>query len=445
MSKLSEKIKGSSFWRSVASLSAGQIIAQAVNLALIPVISRLYGKEAYGDFGVVTSFAAIMMGVIGLGLGAAIMAADDQEESEKVFRVCYILQWILSTVLCAALLALSPVWQAFRTHLSYPLAVVLLYLYLNLSIHFSLMCVYVNRLGANRVLLVNPVLAALCNMCITLPLGLLKMDAWGLFAANLTATALANLHMLNFQSPYKQRFRFKDVREVFIKFKEFVLYQYPANFMGTLSGNVPTQMLSGAFGLAALGDYAMCNRVFGLPLQVIAQPIQTVYFRHAAAAQREGRDIARLTFSLVSKIMLIAFVPMVLGCAFADRIFAFVLGEKWRSAGTLAAVLALPFLLNFVSSCVTYCRVVIGRQKMNLMVTAVHIVLVLSALTLGIAHFGTMFAAVACYAVAETLYGVLNLYLNFYCLKRYAGKFLAFVAGYLALSGGAVFALMNIL
>lgn len=443
--KLIEKLKGSRFWLSVASLSLGQVVAQTVNFLLIPVISRLYAKEAYGDFGVVTSFAAIVMGVIGLGLGSAIMAADDREESEKVFRVCYMLQMMLSTLLCAGLLAVSPLWQAFHTALPYPLALLLLYLYLNLSIHFSLMSVYVNRLGANRVLLLNPILAALCSVFITLPLGLLHMDAWGLFAANLAATALANAHMLRYASPYRAPFRFQDVRAVFAKFRHFVVYQYPANFMGTLSANAPQQMLSGAFGPAALGDYAMCNRVFGLPLQVIAQPIQTVYFRDATQRYRAGQDIACLTFSLVTKIMLAALVPLVTGCSFAEPIFAFVLGEKWRSAGRLAAVLAFPFLFNFCSSCVTYCRVVIGRQRMNLFLTAVHIALVLLALTLGITQCKTMFATVVCYAVAETLYGILDLFSDFYCLKRYAARFLLFALGYLMISGGAILALMKAL
>lgn len=442
--KLFEKLKGSRFWLSVVSLSMGQVVAQAVNFLLIPVISRLYAKEAYGDFGVITSFAAIVMGVIGLGLGSAIMAADNREESEKVFRVCYILQFILSTALCLAMLAVSPFWQLFHTTLPYPLALLFLYLYLNLSIHFSLMSVYVNRLGANKVLLFNPILAALSNVFITLPLGFLHMDAWGLFAANLTATALANLHMLRYASPYTQPFCFKDVRDVFIKFKHFVLYQYPANFMGTLSDNVPAQMLSGAFGSAALGDYSMCNRVFGLPLQVIAQPIQTVYFRDASALHRAGKDVSRLTFSLVSKIMVAAFIPMVVGCAFAEKIFGFVLGAKWQSAGRLAAVMAFPFLFNFCSSCVTYCRVVIGRQRMNLFIAAVHIALVLTALIAGTVYYKTMFAAVVCYAVAETLYGILNLYINFYCLKRYAARFLLFALGYLAASGGLIFLMTTV-
>lgn len=440
--KFVERLKKNKFWSSVASISTGRIVAQAINLISIPFISRIYSKTAYGDFGIVTSSAIIIMGFIGLGLGSAIMAANTQEESEKVLRSCFLLQLLLSTALCLVIMIISPSYKLFITGLPYLTSVLVMYLYLNLSIHASLMSVYINRLGADKVLLINPLLGAMCTLLITLPLGLIGWGSVGLYAANIISLFLTNLHMLHYHNPYKERFHFLDIMYIFRKYKRFVIYQYPSNLMGTFSMQLPMQVIARFYGSLALGDYAMTNRVFGIPSSVIAGPIQTIYFRTASERTRSGESIVDLTYSLVTKIMLIAAVPLIIGVAFSEEIFSFVLGAQWKSAGTIASVMAFPFLFNFCNNCVTYCRVVIGKQKVNLIVTFVQIIFTVGSLLIGVYGFGSLAATIICFSIVETLYSIFNLYVNFYCLKQKTKKFLLFTFVYLLSTLAVIFLLI---
>jgi len=369
-----------------------------------------------------------------LGLGSAIMAAETQEESEKVLRSCFIIQYVLSTILCLLFIMMYPSLNLFTTRLPYFISVLFMYLYLNLSIHSSLMNVYINRLGDDKVLFINPLINALCTLLITLPLGLIGWDSIGLATASIISLVLANIHMLYNHNPYSKKFHYKDISYIFRKYKRFVLFQYPSNLVEAFSGQLPLQMISRFFGNTALGDFSMTNKVFRVPLSVISTPIQIIYFRTISERMKNGEDIADLTYSLITKILLVAVVPLVLGVAFAEDIFAFVLGSQWRAAGTIASIMAFPFLFNFCYNCVTFCRVVIGQQKVNLIITLLHLLIMISSLLIGIFVLGSLFSTIICFSITETVYSIFNLYANFYYLKKNASKFLFFIIIYLIVS-----------
>lgn len=435
-SSLWEKLRRSEFWKSVATLSAGQIIAQMINLISIPIISRIYSKDAYGEFGIVTSTAIIVIGFIGMGLGSAIMAPESDEESEKIFRTSFSIQVILAFIICNGMLLIMPFYRFFTSKIPYPAALLIMFTYIILTALSSLLNVYINRLKMNKVLFINPLITASSNVLLTLPLGLLGFDYIGLYAAGIVSLLIMNLQMLRRANPLKKMPSVSEALFVIKKYKDFVIYQYPSGLMGTFTTQMPNQILAKSFGNQALGDYAMCSRVFGMPSQLIATPIQTVYFRTVAQKYRSGENIADFTYSLISKILLVGIIPIILLMAFGKEIFAFVLGDKWGSAGTIAAILALQFLFIFCYSCITYCRVVIEKQKVNLYTTIFQFVIIIASLIMGIGVFKTLIGTITCFALANLIYNIVNIAITFYCLKKYAIRFLIFSIIYCILSAG---------
>lgn len=425
VSNLIDQFKNSSFWKSVAALSMGQIIAQGINLFSIPIISRVYSKEAYGDFGILTSTAIIIIGFIGLGLGSAIMAAPDDDEAKKIFRSSFTIQIVLASIFATGLLIAMPHYRFFASGLPYAAAIIVMLIYIVLTVMSSLMSVYVNRLRMTKVLFYNPLIGALSTLFLTLPLGLIGLDTIGLYIANITSLLIINIHMLRKVNPFKT-ISLKEIVFVIKKYRHFIIYQYPSNLMGTFIGQLPNQLLSRSYGNAALGDYSMCNRIFGVPTSLIATPIQTIYFRTVAAKYRVGEDIAGFTYSLVTKLMLLSFVPIGAIMLFGESIFTFVLGNQWSIAGELAAILALQYLYTFCYSCVTYCRVAIGKQKINLYMSIIQFLVIMTSLYIGVVWFHTLVETITCFAIANALYMIGNLTVNFYCLRKYTFKFILF-------------------
>ncbi|MEG1559369.1 MAG: oligosaccharide flippase family protein [Clostridia bacterium] len=424
INNLIAKIKGNNFWKSVAALSSGQIIAQLINLFSVPIISRIYSKESYGDFGIIISTATIIIGFIGMGLGSAIMAPKTDEESEKVFRTSFSIQFVLSFVLCLGFLILMPYYQFFTSQIPYPVAILIMFVYINLTVLSSLMNIYINRLKMTKVLFLNPLIGALVTLLVTLPLGLLGLDAVGLYIASIISYTIINIHMLRKANPFTKKPSFAEMQYIIKKYRHFIIYQYPSNLMTAFTSQMPNQLLSSNFGNSALGDYSMCNKIFTMPISLIAAPIQTIYFRTVTQKYRDGEDIADFTFSLITKLMLLSIIPIIILMAFGEPIFSFILGDQWRIAGKLASILALQYVFTFCNNCITYCRVTINKQKINLLVSLFQAIIIIISLIIGVSIFKTLIGTITCFAIASTVYNIIDIFISFRCLKKYSFKFL---------------------
>lgn len=421
-----DRFKGSAFWKSVATLSAGQIVALFINIFTIPVISRIYSKEAFGDFAIVTSTAIIIIGFIGFGLGSAIMVPESDEESEKIFVTSFLLQVYLTIILALVMIILMPFYKIFSPQIPYLASIGIMFLYIVLTVLSSSMNVYVNRLNMDKVLFINPLIGALVALCLKIPLGLMGFDSVGLYIATIASLVLVNVHMIRKANPFKRKINLSGMLCVIRKYKDFVIYQYPANLMGAFTCQMPNQFLGRKFGIIQLGDYSMNNSVFGAPSSLLAGPIQRIYFRTVSQRYRDEEDISEFTYSLITKLMLVGSVPIIATMAFGEEIFAFVLGTKWSTAGSLASILALQYLFSFLYNCITYCRVAINKQRVNLYTSLFQFVVIISSLIVGVGIFKTLLGTVTCFAIANLVYQIINISITFYCLKKNTIKFLIF-------------------
>lgn len=434
--KIIENIKKSEFWASVIKLSAGKLIAQGITLAAALVLSRIYTDSDYGTYGVITSTASIIISVISLAMGSAIMVADTDEDSKRVFTVAYYSQLLLLMLALLGMVALMPVKRFFETNIPYLAALGLMGLHIALNTLSTMTGVYINRMKLNNVLFWNSLISAGCTVFISIPLGLLGFGFVGLLLASIMAEALCTIQMLRAATPFKRIRSFAEVKKTFSDCKKFILFQYPSNMMGTFSNNLPDQTLYNRFGDAALGSYTMCNRVFNMPLQLVVAPIQTVYFRTAAQMRDQKEELADFTYGFLKKLMLIAALPIIACMAFGEYIFGFVLGWQWTEAGIIAAIMCPYFLFWFCYNCITYLRVAIGYQKINLYTTLFQLISVLAALAISAAVGGGTIVTICIFSGVNALISLANIVVSFACMKRNYWKYLAFSVFYLIICGG---------
>ena len=422
------RLMNNKFWKSVFTLSSGQIIAQIINFMSIPFVSRIYTKEQFGFFGIISSTGIIILTIIKLGIGPAIMVPKSDEESKKILKVGIYIQVFFSIFIMLFMAVLGPYFKFFSTTVDYNTALLLLFLYILLSMLSTYLTLYINRMGLNRVFFVNSLISAITTVVVTIPLGLMKIK-FGLLIGTLVSLTIANLHMLKRVNPFRGGFKLQYIKEVFVKYKNYVIYQYPANLMTTLSDQLPNLIINQNFSAASLGDYTQLNKVFKMPFAVLATPIQTIYFRTVTQMHREEKDIYPFTISLIRRMMLVAFLPILVVMVFGEYIFSFVLGSQWRFVGTLSAVFALSFLFAFVSECIAYCRIAIGRQRLNLFMSVLDFIIIIGSLVLGLLVFKSLFWVLFIFAIANTAWQIINITATIGALGKKVWPFLVFSLG----------------
>lgn len=427
---LIKKIKENDFIKGVLSIGSGNIIGQGISIITVPILSRIYSLEAYGEYGVITSFAIIITSFATLGLMSAIMAPKDGDESNSVFTAAFWTQLVLSSFLFIVFLLISPFHKLYNIDGSYYLSLVMSWLFVLFSNVKNVLYVSVNRKRMNKTLLWNPIIGGLGNIFVALPLGLLGFGYEGFMIAIILSESIMCIQMLLKYNPLQRNFSFKKYVDILKKYKDYILFQCPANVVQTYGTQYPVQFLSSKFDSNALGGFSMCEKLLKYPTTLIASPISMVYFRTAYTYSAKGHSIAELTYKMITKLMLVAFGPLVIIIFYGEPLFSFVLGSKWGVAGTMASILIYQYVLLFCAKCVSYCRVSIGRQKDNLLFYIINLVLIICTFLFSFFAFGSLIKVLIAYSIIKCLLQVIDMAFNFYCMKQYFFKYLLFIGVY---------------
>ena len=436
---LLEKIRRNEILKSISILVSGNIIGRVIALITMPIVSRLYSPEDFGENGVIIATAAIIVNFGSLGLNSAVMLADNDKESSIVFKVTFFTSTFIYFIIFFFFFFFSLWYKIAQTTLPYYVTCSLIFLITLFSQLNGLLNIYVNRKGLNKVLFYNAIISSLSTLFITIPLGFYNFGVIGLLGAAIFSSIVCAIQMIYHANPFLEKIIWRDFITVFKKYKNFILYQFPSNFIGSFAQQLPTRFLSANFGNEKLGIYNMNERILGIPIHFLAAPITTIYFRTASQQKDRLDELARFTFRLIVRIMLVAIIPIIVLSFWGEELFGFALGDQWRSAGKLASILVIQYVFDFCSSSISYCRVALNRQKLNLWVVIIRLIITVSSLYIGMYIYEDLFTVIVMFSIGMTVFFVIDMALNFYALQNYMMKYLFFSVIYASLAFLVVF------
>lgn len=440
---IKERIKrfltGESFFKSVLKVGSGNLIGQAIALITAPILSRIYSDAAYGDRLIVVSTAAIIMNISTLGLNSAIMKPSEDEEAKRVFTTAALLNLFISTVVALGCFLLQKWFHLIEVSGSYFVSLLLLWMYMIAYTAQSLLAIYTNKKGKYNRLFFNPIIGAAANVLLAIPLGLLGFGYEGFLITAIVSQSISVIHMAWKNVPLMKGYRWSDFIHVIKTYKEYILFQYPSNFLMNTGNEYPTQFLGRSFTAEELGSYSMCLNIMKYPIRLIAGPVSTVYFRTATEYHRQGKNLADFTYNMIRKILLISFIPVVICCIFSEKIFEFVLGASWGMAGTIAAIKATEYIMLFCADCVGYCRVSIGKQKSNLVYAIIKLIVIVAFSVIGYELFHSLMGTILMITIGNTLLHILDMSINFFYLnKKIMWKYCIIALCYVILIGAVL-------
>lgn len=429
---LTKRMSQSSFIKSVLTLSAGVVVSQAVSLGTMPIVSRLYAPDVIGDFSLITSSASMLSVMVCIGMMSAIMLPKEDREARGICRLILFSVILLTTLFLCVALATSGVWQAFHVGITYPAGCMILYSYTVLTNISSVCYAYINRQKMYKVLFWNPSLGTITNAVVSIVFGLLHCGLWGYSLGNILAIVVVIIHMLRYANPFSKRedegTRMMDTLK---QYKNFVHYQLPANIIGTVSKQLPVQLISRFFGNAILGSYSMCLNILGLPSKFLAAPINRVFYQEAAERRNNGKNIGEFAFQILRSNIKIAMIPILLLIIFGKQLFCFALGSNWEMAGVLASYLGIYQMMSFCNSCLSGKFILINKQAtiliLNFSGIAVYFVTFLLCHIVGFSIITTM----AVYSIVGALFELIDTLIFMKQTNVSLKEFLRFVVVYL--------------
>jgi len=132
-----------------------------------------------------------------------------------------------------------------------------------------------------------------------------------------------------------------------------------SHFLLALSGIIPLTYVAHAYGPTTLGQFAMANGVVALPSSLVGNAIGDVFYQRAAQRWAEGKGFADIWRTTAAKLLIIGLPMYTIAGVAMPWAFPFVFGRQWVEAGEFGSLLCIVGFLSFASSPMGWANVVV--------------------------------------------------------------------------------------
>lgn len=410
-----KRLTKSKFARNVAIVASGTAGAQAITMAFSPIITRLYGPEAFGVLGTFTAILAVLTPLAALSYPIAIVLPKRDADALGLAKLSLGIAVAMS-LLAALILTLfkAPIVNAFNLE-AVESFILLLPLAMLFSAAMAVMSQWVIRKKLFKIKAKVAVLQALWLNTAKAGIGLFSPLAAVLVVLATVGSALHALMLWTGvrKSPDGQlaeacHDEASRSKALAWRHRDFAYYRTPQIVLNAASQSMPVLMLASFFGPAAAGFYALGRMVLGMPTALVGQSVASVFYPRFNEAVHNGENASRFLGKATLALAAFGLFPFGFVVAVGPWLFSFVFGDEWRTAGVYAQWLALWSYFGFMNRPSVGAIPVLGLQGLFLIYEAASVAFRAAALIAGFIVYDSALVAVALFSLASV---VLNAFL----------------------------------
>lgn len=341
------------FLRNVLTLMTGTTLAQAIPIAAMPLLTRLYTPEDFGVLALYMSLAGMISVIITARYEVAVMLPERDEDAASLMALSVCIAGAISLVLLLIVYFFNEGIQTLLNSKAIGSWLYLLPITVFVTGVWQALNYWNNRAKKFKRLAVSRVMQgggmtvgqfALSSLSAGgLVLGYLVGQASGLWVF-LTRTWREDRRVLSQVTPASM---FENAG----RYSKFPKYSTVGALLDNTAVQMPILMLSKFYDTHVVGVFSLTFRALNLPMSLIAASFSQVLFQRFVALQRESPErlapfVVKLFFGLLALMTpIVGFVWL-----FGPELFGLVFGETWRQAGDYAKVLIFAVAIRFAVS-----------------------------------------------------------------------------------------------
>ncbi|RXI25324.1 oligosaccharide flippase family protein [Aliarcobacter trophiarum] len=341
----------SEFSRNVLTLMTGTTIAQAIPIAISPILTRIYTPE---DFGVFTLYIAIVSLISIFATAQYDIAIVLPKSDIKAINlmalsllICCIV--VVFTMLCIFLfknIISEQIEQKELLNFIYliPLSVLLMGIY-------QIFNYWSNRKKYYKIMAINRTTQSLTTASSNVLIGLLSRS--GLILGQLIGQMTSTLLLLKFV--YKKdknllrRVKIKYINLVSIRYIKFPKVNILLSVINSFYNNSKYIIFGFIFLPNVIGQLYLVYRVLGIPSSIIGTSIAEVLLQDISST-KSTNDIRAIYKRIIKTFLVLLFtalLPSLIIFLYGEFIFGFVFGNNWLFAGKIASILIIGIIFEF--------------------------------------------------------------------------------------------------
>jgi O-antigen/teichoic acid export membrane protein len=395
------------FSRGVAVIAGGTAIGQLVNVVASPILTRLYLPQDFGVFAIFSSYLGILSVAASYRYEMAIPLPTTDSDAANLLLVSTAFIGFNCLLLCVVILTCGDYFVRISNVGSFgpylwllPVGFGGIGLYQTLT-YWAIRKKYYTILGRTKAT------RSFFMIGSQLLLGFFKTGPIGLLIGHVIGEA-GGLGQLVGISWSKDKALINSVsvmgvRKVASRYRKFPFYMSAASLLSQAGNQLPALLLASLYSPEVAGWFFLAQKVFGLPVQLIARSVSQVFIGEAAQlVKTDLNEFRSLINRIVARFFLTA-CPFAIVMAIAGAwLFSFIFGEHWKMSGLFSQVMALYYLLKFSLDSLTVLQL-LERQDLLLLWNSLRFILANLAIVAAASLQLSAFAAVAMFSAVMAL------------------------------------------
>ncbi len=367
---MKKKLKPKSeFSRNVLTLMTGTTIAQAIPIAISPILTRIYTPA---DFGIVALFMAIVsiFGSIANGrYELAIMLPQKDEDAINVFAAGLLINITLSLFLLIFIIFFHDKILFWLNSDKIGLWLYLIPITIFFVGLFNILNYYNTRKKNYKDIANAKIIKSIVLAFVQLSIGFIKQGAIGLISGQILSQVVANGNLLKNIIDDKillSHISFQKIKEEAKKYINFPKFSLAGTLANILSKQLLNILISLFFSVATLGFYALVQKILGLPSALIGGSIGQVFFQKATEEKNHTGQIKQSYLNTLRSSFFIALAVFGILYVSVEELFYWVFGPNWKIAGLYAKAVIPFFAIRFVYATISTTYSISNKLKLEL-------------------------------------------------------------------------------
>jgi len=333
------KISASPLVKNSVKISVSNIIMYMLPLTVIPILTRLYTPEIFGEWGVFSSFVAIVNIGLFLGFENVIIQAKEEELS-KIIKLCITIS--ASIIVIIAIIFYGGIKGEFHFFTNFPTPPILI-IYLSIYAIYTILYNLINRYEQYYTLAFSNIFQGITQAAFRISLAFVSLIAInGLILGTTMALGFTTIFILFFLRKKLSNLCTKKslttTKQLISKYRNFPLYDAPACMLSFAAFNLPIIILSIYFDRAVIGCFSIILQLLLMPMSFVGSAMGKVFYQRISA---DHRCIEKSTDEMMQILSFISILPLLFIVCGGDKLIILFLGTQWESAGNVALCLSL--------------------------------------------------------------------------------------------------------
>lgn len=420
--------------RNLTVLTGGTVFAQAIPIAIAPILSRLYSPEDFGVWALYVSFVSFLS-VLSTGrYQFAIMLPKEDDDAINILGLSFFILFVFCVLLEGVIILLFDTFQQFEAIHKIQNWIYFLPLSVFLVSSISILNNWNTRKKKFKNIVLSKVSQTTTTSAVNVGVGLVKNNIklvsipslltdsskgtgdvkssslgvkgliGGTIVGQFIGLVVLSFNFFKFSMQNVKAIKKYGVKASVKRYKDFPKINTMHALIDNIQSSGVSLLLVSFFNAYVLGLYSYAYRMVQAPLGIVTSSYSQVFFQRSAELHANGESIHPLFLKTIKVFLLIGLpVFFVLGI-FAPYIFGFVFGDEWRESGTYVQILAPWFFMNFLLSPMGQIPIILNKQKEVFLYSVIGNLMILMSIAVGGFFFNNALVSFGLVSTTQVIY-----------------------------------------